>query len=82
VSERPPQAGGAGREILFEFIQVGAQIRVAAVDAATGVEAIVMVPANAMRMDMERLALRKLMRMLEGENDGDPEAPKGPGTIA
>jgi hypothetical protein len=78
VSDRPD----SGREIYFEFIQVGAQIRVAAVDAATGAEVVVMCPANSMRMDMERLALRKLMRLLEGEQDDDPAPPKGPGTIA
>lgn len=82
MSERPDR----GREILFEFVQVGAQVRVAAVDAATGAEAVVMGPANAARVDLERLALRKLMRMLEAEPGQGPAAEstakKGPVTIA
>lgn len=80
MSRRPSQSG-EGREILFEFVQVGAQVRVAAVDAATGTEVVVMAPANAMRMDMERLALRKLMRVLEGDQGDDPEPPKGQGWV-
>jgi len=65
VSERPQQ----GREILFEFVRVGAQVRVAAVDAASGVEAIVIGPASAARSDLQQLALRKLTRLLDREGE-------------
>jgi hypothetical protein len=70
------------REILFEFVQFGAQVRVAAVDALTGTEAIVISPARAARADMEQLALRKLMRLLERRaraDEGEPQPPPRPG---
>jgi len=55
-----------------------------AIDAATGAEAIVIGPANAARVDLERLALRKLLRQLgkisEEENDEKP-VPSGRGRI-
>ena len=78
---------GSAREILFEFVQVGAQMRVAAVDSATGLEAVVIAPANAARVDLERLALRKLQRLLGEEENGEAEQDEGekparPGTIA
>jgi hypothetical protein len=79
VSERPSEGG---REILFEFVQVGPQVRVAAVDAATGLEAVVLGPANAARADLEQLALRKLIKLMEGGDDPAPPPRKGPGTIA
>lgn len=55
------------REILFEFVQIGQQMRVAAIDEATGTEVIVITPLNAARGHMERLALAKLMRKLDME---------------
>ncbi|SMQ62790.1 hypothetical protein SAMN06295905_0718 [Devosia lucknowensis] len=51
-------------EVLFEFIQVGQQMRVAAVDAATGIEVVVIAPLNSARGHMQRLALAKLRRRL------------------
>jgi hypothetical protein len=54
----------AEREVLFEFVQLGAYVRVAAVDAASGVEVVVMGPAGAARADLERLAVQKLERRL------------------
>ncbi|NJL08814.1 MAG: serine hydroxymethyltransferase [Methylacidiphilales bacterium] len=54
----------AEREVLFEFARMGAYVRVAAIDAETGVEVVVMGPANALRTDLERLALQKLQRRL------------------
>lgn len=45
-------AGGSGKpsgrgDVYFEFTQIGAQMRVAAVDAATGTEVIVIAPVTA-----------------------------------
>lgn len=54
----------ADREVLFEIIQLGAYVRVAAIDASSGVEVVVMAPAGAARADLERLALAKLNRRL------------------
>jgi hypothetical protein len=47
-------------EVLFEFTVIGSSVRVAALDAATGIEVTVLGPASAARADMERLALAKL----------------------
>jgi hypothetical protein len=52
-------SGGPG-EVLFEFTVIGSTVRVAALDAATGIEVTVMGPASAARADMVRLALAKL----------------------
>lgn len=54
-----------GREVIYEHRRVGAWLRVAAVDAATGVEAVATGPADAPAM-VERLAAAKLRRRLEG----------------
>ncbi len=53
------------REVLFEFTVVGAVMKVAAIDAATGVEVTVMGPVHASRADLQKLALGKLRRRLE-----------------
>ncbi len=52
------------REVYFEFTALGASVRVAAIDAATGVEVSVVGPANAARFDLQRLALAKLTARL------------------
>ncbi|GIK80546.1 MAG: serine hydroxymethyltransferase [Xanthobacteraceae bacterium] len=54
-------------DVLFEFRAVGAVVRVAAIDAATGIEVTVMGPVGAARADLERLALRKLKARLARE---------------
>jgi hypothetical protein len=48
------------REVLFEFTVIGTVVKVAAIDAATGIEVSVMGPVHAARADMQRLALAKL----------------------
>ena len=55
---------GQGREVLFEFRIVGSTVRVAAIDALTGIEVVVMGPANASRSDLQRLATAKLKAKL------------------
>jgi hypothetical protein len=52
------------REVLFEFRQIGAAVRVAAIDSATGTEVTVMGPVTASRNDLQRLALNKLKARL------------------
>ncbi|WIY53993.1 serine hydroxymethyltransferase [Devosia sp. YIM 151766] len=61
--------------VLFEFVQIGQQMRVAAIDEATGTEVIVIAPVNAARSHMQRLALAKLQRKL---NRPAPPSPPGP----
>ena len=50
----------AGREVYFEFTVIGSTVRVGAIDAATGIEVIVIGPAGAAKADLQRLALGKL----------------------
>jgi len=51
-------------EVYFEFSQVGRQMRVAAIDADTGIEVIVITPVSATKMQMQQLALAKLLKKL------------------
>ena len=64
----PPGAdrGGAsgGNEVYFEFTRIGVQMRVAAIDARTGVEVVVIAPSSATQLQMQNLALAKLRRRL------------------
>ncbi|MCW5750497.1 MAG: hypothetical protein KIT81_05065 [Alphaproteobacteria bacterium] len=48
------------REILFEFRQIGSSLRVAALDAETGLEVTLVGPAGAGEEALKRLAIRKL----------------------
>jgi hypothetical protein len=51
-------------QVYFEFTAIGSSVRVAAIDAATGVEVSVIGPARASRADLQMLALRKLQSRL------------------
>ena len=51
-------------EVYFEFTAIGRNVKVAAIDAATGTEVVVMGPSTASQADLERLALRKLLAKL------------------
>jgi hypothetical protein len=56
------------REVLFEITVIGSAARVCAIDAASGIEVTVVVPAGAARADLERLALAKLKARLARES--------------
>lgn len=58
------RAGRPG-EIFLEFVVVGRQMKVTAVDAETGVEVVVFGPVSTPRRNLEGLAVRKLQRRLE-----------------
>ena len=58
MTERPA-------EILFEFTQVGQQMRVAAIDVATQTEVVVIAPLRATQRQMQQLAEAKLRRRLQ-----------------
>ena len=66
----------ADDEVYFEFVQVGQQMRVAAIDAASGMEVIVITPASANKYQMQQIALAKLRRKL-GEAPRAPSARPG-----
>ena len=51
-------------EVYFEFVAIGRQVKVSAIDAATGTEVSVMGPATASQVDLQRLALKKLQARL------------------
>lgn len=51
-------------EVLFEFRRIGGQMRVAAIDSASGVEVIIIAPVTATQVQMQTLALAKLRRRL------------------
>ncbi|GAB4512098.1 MAG: hypothetical protein Tsb0019_08310 [Roseibium sp.] len=63
---RDPRPG----EIYIEFRQVGQQVKVVAIDAATGIEVSIFGPASTSQGDLQRLAVRKLKRRLEQEASG------------
>ena len=58
-----PQSG----EIYLEFRPVGQQVKVTAIDAATGIEVSTFGPASAAQSDLKRIAVRKLQRRLARE---------------
>ncbi|MDC9825999.1 serine hydroxymethyltransferase [Devosia sp. ZB163] len=53
--------------VFFEFAQLGQQMRVAAIDEATGTEVVVIAPLTATPHQMQQLALAKLRRRLGTE---------------
>ncbi|MCW5721995.1 MAG: serine hydroxymethyltransferase [Devosia sp.] len=68
---------------LFEFVQMGQVMRVAAIDEVTGTEVVVITPLNATRLQMQRVAAAKLRRKLEGQDDnGEPPPAKPSGRYA
>lgn len=64
--------------ILFEFVQMGQVMRVAAIDEVTGTEVIVITPLNATRLQMQRVAAAKLRRKLDGTDEDAPLPPAKP----
>ena len=58
------------RGILLEVVQIGASLKVAAIDEATGTEVSFVAPANTSQADIERLANAKLRYVLAKKNGG------------
>lgn len=54
----------AESEVYFEFVQVGQQMRVAAIHADTGIEVVVITPVTANKYQMQQVALAKLRKKL------------------
>ena len=50
----------AEREVIFEFLRIGAAMKVSAVDAATGTEVSMVGDPNAVQETLRRLARQKL----------------------
>ena len=64
--------GGSSGQVFFEFTQMGAHMRVAAIDAATSIEVVVIAPVSATRLQMQNLALAKLRRRLAEQPQDEP----------
>jgi hypothetical protein len=62
MSGNPTDAGG---EIYFEFTAIGRNVKVSAIDAASGTEVSIMGPVTAPRTALQRLALQKLQARLK-----------------
>jgi hypothetical protein len=60
---------GAEREVIFEFLRVGAALKVTAVDAATGTEASIVGDPRASQEILCRLARQKLAYVLSKKSD-------------
>lgn len=75
-----------GREVIFEFIPVGASMKVTAVDVETAIEVSIVGPSSAAQTELENLAVRKLRYVLEKRGEGDsepkpvPASSSGPGS--
>lgn len=71
-------------QVFFEFIPLGAQMRVAAIDEATGAEVVIVAPRSATQQQMQALALAKLRRKLGGDPPEAvaPSPPRPPGKYA
>jgi len=65
------------REILFEFTAIGRNVKVVAIDAASGTEVSIVGPASAARFDLERLARQKLVARITGGARRSTRAPGG-----
>lgn len=63
------------REIYFEFRTLADYTQVCAIDPESGIEVTVAGPRDTPRNDLQRLALRKLKRRIEGA--GNPDKPEG-----
>jgi hypothetical protein len=68
-----PDNSQSGR-VLFELTQLGQQMRVAAIDEASGTEVVVICPLQLGQAQMQRLALAKLRHKL----GLPPEPPAAP----
>jgi hypothetical protein len=58
------------REVYFEITLIGAHAKVAAIDAASGIEVVVLGPAHAAESELKRLAVAKLRARLARPSSG------------
>ena len=52
-------------EVLFEYIRQGTSVKVTAIETETGIEAVVIVPANLSESQMQAKALQKLRYLMQ-----------------
>jgi hypothetical protein len=58
------------RDVIFEFVRVGATVKVTALDTASGVEASIVGDPAAGEAALKRLALKKLEYVLGKQRSG------------
>ena len=56
-------------EVLFEYIRQGTSVKVTAIEPETGIEAVVIVPANLSESQMQMKALQKLRYIMQKKAD-------------
>ena len=52
-------------EVLFEYVRQGTSVKVTAIETETGIEAVVIVPANLSESQMQARALQKLRYIMQ-----------------
>ncbi|WP_395647375.1 DUF6898 family protein [Terricaulis sp.] len=62
-------------EVIFEITRIGDVQRIAAVHVSSGTEVVIQAPAAAALADVRALALRKLQKMMDEQDDPPPERP-------
>ncbi len=68
----------AQNEFYIEFITIGPQIKVTAIDPETGLEVSIIAPTSATQQEMTRVAVEKLKRRIERESQPQKEQKKPP----
>ena len=56
-------------EVLFEYVRQGSSVKVTAIETETGIEAVVIVPANLSENQMQLKALQKLRYIMQKKVD-------------
>lgn len=56
-------------EILFEYIRQGSSVKVTAIETKTGIEAVVVVPANLSESQMQMKAMQKLRYVMQKKSE-------------
>ena len=52
-------------EVLFEYVRQGTSVKVTAIEPDTGIEAVIIVPANLSETQMQAKALQKLRYIMQ-----------------
>jgi len=71
-------SAGARKEVYIEYKQVGQAMKVTAIDAETGLEAVIMGPVSAAQTHLQKIAIQKLEMQLKKNSeqpDDDPHSP-------
>ena len=69
---------GTRKEIYIEYKQVGQAMKVTAIDAETGLEAVIMGPVSAAQTHLQKIAIQKLEMQLKKNSDQPDEEPQAP----